>query len=59
MSGGIVIAIIIVFWLVSSSERNEQRMQELRTECYQLAEVQEVYASQYECVRDNARKAND
>ena len=56
MSGGIVIAMMAVFWLVSSGERNEQRQAELRAKCYQLAEVEEVYPSRYECMKDKARK---
>ena len=53
---GHIAVMAVVFWLVSSEDRNEQRKQELRNTCYQLAEVEEVYRSQYECIRDNARK---
>ena len=56
MSGGNVVAMMVVFWLVSSGERNEQRQADLRAKCYQLTEVEEVYASRYECMKDNARK---
>jgi len=53
---GHIAVMAVVFWLVSSEDRNEQRKQELRNTCYQLAEVEEVYPSQYECIKDNARK---
>lgn len=56
MSGTIVVAMMVVFWLVSSGERSEMKAQELRNKCYQLAEVEGVYESRYECIKDKARK---
>lgn len=56
MSGGIVIAMMVVFWLASSGERSEMKSQELRNKCYQLVEVEKLYESRSECVSDKARK---
>lgn len=51
-----VLALVFVFFLVSGGDRYEQKQIKLKNKCYQLAEVKDVYPSQYECVKDKARR---